>query len=55
VLPAAQLLRAIPPFEFENWAVIAPGGCKNKVQVGDRGIDGRIFPVSAASERRGRA
>lgn len=38
-------LRAIPPFEFENWAVIALGGIPNKVQVGDMGIDGRIFPV----------
>jgi site-specific DNA-methyltransferase (adenine-specific) len=42
-----EKLRAIPPFEFENWAVIALGGRKNKVQVGDQGIDGRIFPVSA--------
>jgi hypothetical protein len=41
-------LRRIPPFEFENWAVIALGGIKNKVQVGDMGIDGRIFPMSAA-------
>ena len=24
-------LRAIPPFEFENWAVIALGGVHNKV------------------------
>jgi hypothetical protein len=31
--------RAIPPFEFENWAVIALGGVKNKVQVGDMGVD----------------
>lgn len=38
-------LRAIPPFEFENWAVIALGGVKNKAQVGDMGIDGRIYPV----------
>lgn len=38
-------LRAIPPFEFENWAVIALGGIPNKVQVGDMGIDGRLFPV----------
>jgi adenine-specific DNA-methyltransferase len=38
-------LREIPPFEFENWAVIALGGIPNKVQVGDMGIDGRIFPV----------
>jgi len=40
-------LRKIPPFEFENWAVIALGGIPNKAQVGDMGIDGRIFPVSA--------
>lgn len=40
-----EKLRAIPPFEFENWAVIALGGIPNKVQVGDMGIDGRIFPV----------
>ena len=32
---------------FKNWAVIALGGRKNKAQVGDKGIDGRIFPVSA--------
>ena len=38
-------LRAIPPFEFENWAVIALGGIPNKTQVGDMGIDGRIYPV----------
>ena len=38
-------LRKIPPFEFENWAVIALGGVKNKVQVGDMGIDGRIYPA----------
>jgi site-specific DNA-methyltransferase (adenine-specific) len=40
-------LRAIPPFEFENWAVIALGGIPNKTKVGDFGIDGRIFPVGA--------
>ena len=38
-----------PPFEFGNWAVIALGGIPNKTQVGDMGIDGRIFPVSAAA------
>jgi len=43
------------PFEFENWAVIALGGIPNKTQVGDMGIDGRIYPVSAAPERRGKA
>lgn len=36
-------LRKIPPFEFENWAIIALGGIPNKAQVGDMGIDGRIF------------
>ena len=41
----AEKLRKIPHFEFENWAVIALGGVPNKVQVGDMGIDGRIFPV----------
>jgi hypothetical protein len=43
-----QQLRKIPPFEFENWAVIALGGMPNKTQVGDMGIDGRIYPVGAA-------
>jgi site-specific DNA-methyltransferase (adenine-specific) len=40
-----EQLRKIPPFEFENWAVIALGGIKNKVQVGDMGIDGKIYPA----------
>ncbi len=38
---------ALQPFEFENWAVIALGGIKNKVQVDDMGIDGRNFPVGS--------
>jgi len=42
---SAKQLRAMPAFEFENWAVIGLGGVPNKVQVGDMGIDGRIFPV----------
>ncbi len=46
-----QKLRKIPPFEFENWAVIALGGIPNKTQVGDMGIDGRIFPVAAAPKK----
>ena len=37
-----EKLRDLPPFEFENWAVIALGGITNKVQVGDMGVDGRI-------------
>jgi DNA modification methylase len=47
-----EKLRAIPPFEFENWAVIALGGIPNKTQVGDMGIDGRIYPVSAVDNVR---
>jgi hypothetical protein len=42
----------IPPFVFENWAVIALGGIPNKVQVGDMGVDGRIFPVSSSAAPR---
>src|SRR6266436_6769485 len=34
LLSPEEKLRTIPPFEFENWAVIALGGIKNKVQVG---------------------
>ncbi|NQU63303.1 MAG: hypothetical protein HQ517_03320, partial [SAR324 cluster bacterium] len=45
-------LREIPPFEFENWAVIALGGIPNKTQVGDMGIDGRIYPVSATPKKK---
>ncbi|HUT30356.1 MAG TPA: DNA methyltransferase [Sedimentisphaerales bacterium] len=45
-------LRDIPPFEFENWAVIALGGIPNKAQVGDMGIDGRIYPVSATPKKK---
>lgn len=45
-------LRKIPPFEFENWAVIALGGIPNKAQVGDMGIDGRIYPVSAMPKKK---
>ncbi len=48
-------LRVIPPFEFENWAVIALGGIPNKVQVGDMGIDGRIFPVGSEPASSGKA
>jgi DNA modification methylase len=50
-----EKLRRIPPFEFENWAVIALGGIPNKVQVGDMGVDGRIYPVSAMPATAGKA
>lgn len=46
-------LRKIPPFEFENWAVIALGGIPNKTKVGDMGIDGRIYPISSAPSKSG--
>jgi site-specific DNA-methyltransferase (adenine-specific) len=46
-----EKLRKLPPFEFENWAVIALGGTPNKAKVGDMGLDGRIYPVSALPER----
>jgi DNA modification methylase len=39
-------LRKLPPFEFENWAVIALNGLPNRAQVGDMGIDGRIYMPS---------
>jgi hypothetical protein len=47
-------LHKLPPFEFENWAVIAIGGLPNAAQVGDMGIDGRIYPVSATPKEAGR-
>jgi hypothetical protein len=37
---------------LKNWAVIALGGIPNKVQVGDMGVDGRIFPVSSSAAPR---
>jgi len=40
-------LRKIPPFEFENWAVIRLNGIPNKAKVGDMGIDGKVFPLAA--------
>ena len=50
---SVEQLRKIPPFEFENWAVIALHGIPNKAQVGDQGIDGRIYPVSAMPKKSG--
>jgi site-specific DNA-methyltransferase (adenine-specific) len=51
---SAEELRKYPPFEFENWAVVALGGIPNKAQVGDLGIDGRIYPVGAMPAARSR-
>jgi hypothetical protein len=49
------MLHKLPPFEFENWAVIALGGIPNKTQTGDKGIDGRIYPVSSMPRQAGEA
>lgn len=49
-----EKLRKLPPFEFENWAVIALGGIPNKAQVGDMGIDGRIYPVGSEPKASGK-
>jgi SAM-dependent methyltransferase len=38
-------LRRMPPFEFQNWAVIALGGIPQHVKVGDYGIDGWLYPA----------
>lgn len=47
-----EKLRKIPPFEFENWAVIALGGTANHAKVGDMGLDGKLFPTSATPAKR---
>jgi site-specific DNA-methyltransferase (adenine-specific) len=56
----ADELRKYPHSEFENWAVTAlntviSGGqaIANRAQVGDMGIDGRIYPVSVVKEKKG--
>ncbi|MEW6360395.1 MAG: restriction endonuclease [Planctomycetota bacterium] len=53
-----DLIYIDPPFNsnrnYENWAVIALGGIPNKAQVGDMGIDGRIYPVSATPKKSGK-
>ena len=46
----SEQLRQMPPFEFENWAVLALGGIPNKVKVGDYGIDGRLYLADIAKE-----
>jgi methylase of polypeptide subunit release factors len=48
-----DLLRKMPPFEFENWAVKQLNGRANKVQIGDKGIDGRIYPVGVSPREMG--
>ena len=46
---SVEQLHALPPFEFENWAVLAVGqffnmyAQPNRAKVGDLGIDGRLY------------
>ncbi len=50
-------LRALPHFEFQNWAVIALGqltnttGIPNKIKSGDFGIDGRLYPIEQEKKK----
>jgi SAM-dependent methyltransferase len=44
-------LRRMPPFEFQNWAVVALGGIPNKRRTGDKGIDGRFYPIASESKK----
>ena len=46
-----EQLRRIPPYEFENWAIIALGGIPNRKKGGDMGIDGRLYPISSTSKK----
>jgi hypothetical protein len=48
----AEQLRKMPPFEFQNWAVVALGGIPNKVKVGDYGIDGRLYLADITKEHK---
>jgi hypothetical protein len=60
---SAEVLRKLPGFEFENWAVLQLGevlkhhGRKiraqvNRAKVGDFGLDGKIYLVNNASIKR---
>jgi len=48
-----EMLRKIPPTDFENWAVQQLNGRGNKVKVGDMGIDGRIYPIGVQPRESG--
>ena len=37
-------LKKYPPFEFQNWAINALGGIPSATKVGDKGIDGYLYP-----------
>jgi len=44
-------LLKLPPFEFQNWAVVALGGIPNKIKVGDYGIDGKLYPIDIEKKK----
>ena len=44
-------LRIMPPFEFQNWAVVALGGIPNRKKSGDKGVDGRFYPVAEETKK----
>ena len=54
----SEELRMLPPFEFQNWAVIALGqltnttGIPNKIKSGDFGIDGKLYPVELEKKKK---
>ena len=55
----AEELRKYPHFEFENWAVNALNtvivnghAIANRAKVGDKGIDGRIYPASTIKDKK---
>jgi hypothetical protein len=50
-----KTLREMPASDFENWAVKKLNGHGNKIKVGDKGIDGRIYPMHALPGVRGTA
>ena len=47
-----EQLHRMPPFEFQNWAVVALGGIPNQVKVGDYGIDGRLYLADIVKEHK---
>ncbi|OGO19583.1 MAG: hypothetical protein A2Z15_07600, partial [Chloroflexi bacterium RBG_16_50_11] len=48
-----EQLHKMPPFEFQNWAVVALGGITNQVKVGDYGIDGRLYLADIEKTHKG--
>jgi hypothetical protein len=53
VASSQQMNNGLSGFEFENWAVKQFNGRANKVQIGDLGIDGRIYPAGVQPREAG--